>query len=283
MVKFYHLGQKSNQSATSFALGVDPVTGAVIRVPTTEVPTIVKRKKKKTKKKNKTKLEFKMEENEEAQNKRRKSCHSKCKDDYETEKNSFKGKDMKAILQYAAMYQSGFPLSSSHLGLDSTQRKFKHKIDLVLSLYQPYMSLQNTGKKVDPQSCRSVKALHKIQSSSKIDAPSIQPNSQRSSGSKKNLSKRTVSSKNVSRRDKSSVYTEEILAPRSSMGRDTPIGSRVSIPMSAEILYLQGLERMSSRERIAEDNKLKKEQEELAACTFKPNILEISRKKSMPE
>lgn len=98
-----------------------------------------------------------------------------------------------------------------------------------------------------------------------------------------NLSRRTASSKVLSRGISSARDNQEMLDPRHSNQRVSPMVSRGSIPLSAQMLYLQGVEHLSERERISAEAKMRKEQEELFNCTFKPNILEISRKKSMPE
>lgn len=249
------------------------------------MPTIVKRKKKKTKK-SKAKLEKENEELNEDDIKRRKSCHFKCKEDYETEKNSVSTKGAIMNLQYGPNYQGAILHKSVYMAMDSMQKRsnLKHKIDIVIFSNQPYMSLQNSIKKPDSNRSKSRKSTQKNKSSSKNGGYTTEQTSQRSSGNKdKNLSKRTISSKMYSGKPKSSNFTGDIIAPRYSEQKGTPAHSRGSIPMSAELLYMQGLERISSRDKIAAENKLRKEQEELRACTFQPNILGLSRKKSLPE
>lgn len=125
-------------SAMSFTLGVDPVTGAAIKVPTSDNPTIIKRKKKKTKKKGDkqtVKLAFKdIHEAEEEILNRKKSCHSKCKEDYETEKVSVSTKGRNSGLFYEPAYQGfGINQSGKSQGNDTATKrtKIKHKIDIV--------------------------------------------------------------------------------------------------------------------------------------------------------
>ena len=92
-----------------------------------------------------------------------------------------------------------------------------------------------------------------------------------------------MASKKKSARGQSSDLTDEFVHQMSSRDRYSNPASRHSNPMSVEVLYASGVEKMNSRDKIAAENKLKREQEEQLACTFHPTINMLSRKKSMPE
>lgn len=258
-------------------------SSAMDRPNTGEKQTIIKRKKKKLKSTNKHKTTVEMPnlglsfEN--------RSCHSKCKEEYENEPKSVAGKS-KRNLQYSPNYQNDPPNKKQQNTPASSQRLLTRKtsqMDLRKS-----STLQNLSKSKQIKKSRTqiVGEVISNRKGPKINKSlTVLSQIPERESKYKNTHKRTPSTsmKNLSLKKVAEIGESPMLMPRYSSRRSSQGLSKSNIPVSSEILYQLGLEKSTERVRKFEEAKAKKERDTLVDCTFKPNISALARKKSSPE
>lgn len=258
---------------------------------------LLKRKKKKMgKKKPKTTAELPAS-NISGSNK---SCHDKCKDEYEAaNRGSFN--NLSKFLRCSPMYQQFQP---TYLDLETpsgTKKKLPIKPQSIRELHHD-MSLHESSsmrktskksiKKKTPKTVTDIPMVAKGIKMNKSLAVLKQADSSRdgrrlSSGRESLVSKKMMrtnnSSKLLSGTKENLKEGLQILQPRYSLPKSLKPNSKRTIPTFSDVIYQQGLEKYSEREKIFEEARQKRIYDELADCTFKPQISELARKKSSPE
>lgn len=261
-----------------------------------ENPMMIKRKKKKGKKKTRTTAELQLS-NLSGSNK---SCHNRCKEQYEA---SSKGslRNLGGFLQCSPMYQQFHPKYLDMITPMGSNKKLpvkaqsKREMNYELSPTNTSSKRKTSKKALKKNNAQTVgknqfgtsgiktnKSLAVIkQSDSSRDQKG--PSSGRKSLEFKKINRTNSSSKLLSGAKENIRESLHILQPRYSLAKSSKPNSKRSIPTFTDVLYHQGLERERERERVAQESRMKRLQDELSECTFQPAISELARKKSNPE
>lgn len=257
-------------------------SSALDRYNRVENSSIVKRRKKKVK----SKIKKSVTANELPSGSKSvdsRSCHSKCKEDYENEQRGSASK-YGGFLRYQPMYQNKTQVNINPArGHQKQLARRQSQGALSNNTSNKYLT---SAKKIMKRKPKTIVELRsgKSQISINKSLTGLENVQEREPGQQR-TKKVAVPNKpqKINSKREGEVPESYMLIPRYSSSRNSQKTSKRSIPVVSEKLYQMGLEKSSIRSKMHEDAMAKKERAQLTDCTFKPSISELARKKSSPE